>query len=147
MSWARSPTLDEYLESESRRLKAKAEQGDFRAVKEAFLLFAWNGASTNFPMPEWLIDAVRAALDDAFRRGGAGKKGKTGGHLAKARRLDIAARRYSVADLALRMRRRGETREDAFARASESLAGTYAQGSPAAIKASYNRQRRLRNRA
>ncbi len=140
-------TPGEYLDRESRRLKSEAETGDFRAVAEAFALFAVNKA----PLPEWLIDAVWIGLFEAFKKGGADKRGKTGGHEARARRLDIERERYIAASnqlLMRKLRRPMETRKDAFEAASRKLAGTVAQGSAGAIEASYNRaKRRLHNRA
>lgn len=136
-------TPQQFYEGELERLRADWENGDFRAIADAVALLAVRDPE----WPEWLITAVMGALATAFEAGGAPGKGKTGGHLARARRADIDAKRHQVAFFELALRRRGETREDAFEAAHVRLRATFAKGSASAIQASYNRhQRRLRNR-
>lgn len=127
-------------DAELERLQERWEQGDFRAVAEAFSHLSWQEPE----WPEWIRSAVLEALAFAFENAGAAGKGKKGGHLVQAKRADVDAMRWSIAKMCLGGRAPGETRPEAFARAQEMLAGSFAQGSPQAIEKSYERHAKSR---
>jgi hypothetical protein len=112
------------------------EEGDFRAVIDAFEhCHNWTE-----PLPDWLAGPVHFALELAFKTSGAPGRGKTGGFEKQAERRDRDWWRYLAASTCL------SRTDEALEPARKLLAGTRAQGSAAAIRASYYRvQRQLRN--
>jgi len=103
----------------------------------------------NLPLPKWATDGALDAIFYAYVNGyGTTGKGKTGSIQKQSNRRRIDAKRYGVAATLLAERVQGATREDAFNMAHEKLVSTDAQGSAAAIEASYNRHlKRLRNKS
>lgn len=112
------------------------ERGDYTGAVSAVRLCCMNG----LPMPDWAASEADAAIQFYFREGGAKGRGKSGGHLARYKRDRMHRLRHQVALRELARRDTGTkgTRADAFERASTRLAGTYAQGSAAAIEDSFN---------
>ena len=137
-------------EAEIAGYRRRWEQGDFRAVLDAFEHFHnWSEA-----LPDWLANAVWMALQLAYEVGGAPGKGRTGTFKAQAARNDLHWWRWLVASswLANRPVRlidgkpKRMTREDALEGAREQLAGTPYRGSASAILASYHKVERLRKK-
>jgi hypothetical protein len=124
-------------EAEIEGYRRRWEAGDFRAVIDAFEHFQNWGE----PLPDWVAGPVFYALQIALAKGGAPGKGKTGGFAKQAERKDRDWCRFLIAGTC--KSRSDENLEPAQAM----LAGTSAQGSAAAIRASYYRvQRQLRKK-
>ena len=129
-------------EVEIAEYRRRWEEGDFRAVIDAFEHFHnWSE-----PLPDWLAGPVHFALEFTFLEGGTGGKGNAG-FAKKAARIDRDRTRYLVAGLCL-ARGRGTTEADTLEQARKMLAGKPAQGSAGAIRASYYRvKNRLQKKA
>ncbi len=104
------------------------------------------------PLPAWLAQTAEAALRYSYAHGGSEGRGKHGGYRARDRRYLVDWTRWATADGALRHRALlpdwgfAATRDGAFEHASTQLRGTRYQGSPSAVKASYERIVRSKRR-
>lgn len=123
-------------DTEFEKYRQRWAAGDFRAAIDAFE----HCCNWSEPLPDWLAAAVWSALQITFVKGGAPGRGKTGSFATQATRADAHYWRYLVASTC--KSRSDKDLEPARAR----LAKTVAEGSIAAIRASYYRVRKqLRN--
>lgn len=112
----------------------------YPAVIEAFEWCAGNF----LPLPDWLAQAIRGALQLTLARGGRDGNDRKGGFLPQARQIEKHEVRWSLAKHWLVHRDTlpslgfAATRDGAFAFASELLRGTSAQGSADRVEASYD---------
>lgn len=144
--WPGFETLAEaQIENELAKRTRAWHEGEYAVLGETVAFCGRHG----LPLPAWATEAAMEAMFYAVIKGfGSRGKGKTGGVQKQMKRGRIERRRYTVAASLLAQRARDETREDAFLKASEVLSGTDAQGSAAAIEASYNNHlKRLRKKA
>lgn len=126
----------EYLDQQIDECRVRFERGDFRQLIHAF---RWCTMFSK-PLPEWIANEAFSALKYTLANGGAAGKGKKGGHKKQLARDAVHRERHRVAAWQLDRRRIvGGTREDAFDRASEFLAGKSARGSTKQIERSYNK--------
>lgn len=133
------------------QLRHDAIAGDYQAVIEAFLLFAWRDSA----MPEWLIEYVLGALNFTLHHGGTAGKGGRGGTFDKQAKLHaMHLKRWAAVELQLALKPalseqldRKATSDDAFEAASKALAGTDARASRDTVKDSWKRIRRERRGA
>lgn len=128
--------LEQFVEQQIEECRIKFETGDFRQLIHAFRWCTMH----SIPLPEWISDEVLIALQFTLENGGAAGKGKKGGHKKQLARDAVHRERHRVAAWQLDRRRIvGGNRADAFERASQYLAGTFAQGSAGAIEESYDK--------
>ncbi len=143
------PGFEPLTEAEVQRELAKRTKdwsdGEYEVLGETISFCSRH----NLPLPKWATDGALDAMFFAYVNGyGAPGKGKTGSIQKQTKRRRIDLKRYGVAASFLAERVQGATREDAFKMAHEKLVSTDAQGSAAAIEASYNRHlKRLRNKS
>lgn len=129
-------TPEGFYQAEAERLRQQWEQGDFRAVAEAFVLLSWREP----PFPDWLHAAILDALAFTFDHRGDG---------TAARRRDKHQRRHDWAELWLRARDQlphyGHlaTREGAFAMTAEMLKDNV---TAEAVERSYERVKKAAKR-
>jgi hypothetical protein len=139
--------LDSVVSEKLARCEAEWDAEFYPAAIGALLLCE----RVNMPLPPWLALAARKALQFTYKNGGADGRGKRGGHLARAKRERIDGWRWHLADQGLKHRKLlpswgfPANRDGAFEWASKSLAGTVAQGSPSAVKASFERVQKRKN--
>jgi hypothetical protein len=127
---------EQFVEQQMEECRIKFEGGDFRQLIHAF---RWCTMYST-PLPDWIADEALQALQFTLDNGGAAGRGKTGGHKAQIARDAVHRERHRVAAWQLDRRRIvGGNRADAFKRASEYLAGKFAQGGADAIEKSYNK--------
>jgi hypothetical protein len=119
-------------EAQIEAYRKRWEAGDFRAIVDAFDHFQTWGE----PLPDWAVGPVLYALQLAFASGGAPGKGKTGGFAKQAERHDRDWWRYAMASTCK------SVSDENLEPARAALAGTPAQGSTSAIRASYHRVRK-----
>jgi hypothetical protein len=147
-------TAEEFFEQELSALERQWRAGYFPALREAVVFCHTAGAQ----VPQWLAEALVVELDAAFAGVKTTGRGRTGGHMARARAHQNDRARWEWACFFLSQREPGRggrvidgklmTRDHAFELASEQLRGTPAQGSKDAVKASYERvQRQMRGPA
>lgn len=122
---------DDFFATETERLKAAWEQGRFLALPEILLLLSWNGRA----LPEWVAEAAADQLLQFYERGGGGERGRASGVRARNEMDNLHRMRWNIVRLHLGG---GQVSLAAASRtASERLQGFPAQGSPGAMKDSY----------
>lgn len=127
--------LEQFIDDQIAECRAKFDNGDYRQLVQAFRWCTIHGK----PLPDWVAAETLSALLFVLEKGGAPGKGKTGGYKKQIERDRIHRERHRVA--AWQLHRRaivGGNRDEAFERASQHLAGTFAQGSARGIEDSYN---------
>ena len=130
------PLTEEQAEKELAERTRAWHEGQYAVLADTVAFCGRHG----LPLPAWATEAAMEAMFFAVIKGfGARGKGKTGGVQKQMTRRRIEQRRHYVASYLLAERSRGETRKDAFLKASKKLRGTWAQGSASAIEASYNK--------
>jgi len=129
-------TENEFFDHLLETYNSEFERGEYTGAVKAVMLCAMN----NLPMPDWVGSEASKAIDFYFKNGGAHGRGKTGGHLVQYKRDKLHRRRHHIAEWELAKRKSvGGNRQQAFERASERLAGTFARGSHEEIERSFNK--------
>ena len=133
---------EEYFTAELARYKQALDEGYHAALLDAFRLCVTN----ELPLPDWVWGPVAEQIETNYakRRGGGGKKGRTGGRLAADEVDRIHYFRWAWASHWLANRTElpalaglKSTRDGAFEYTAQFLRGHAAQGSVDAIKYSY----------
>jgi hypothetical protein len=142
----RTRSMADPFDLEMAPLKALWDQGRYGASFDALEVCTRH----NRPLPAWLAEAADAALRFTYLNGGANGRGKHGGYRARDNRYLVDWERWAMASSLLDLRHilpelgLPATREGVFEHVSNRLAGSKAQGSPSAVKASYERMQRAK---
>lgn len=107
------------------------EEGYLPAAGYATLFCTHN----QLPLPDWLASVVNRAMLFAFEKGGSPGKGKTGGYLKQARRLEKYVTQYEA--VLRRFKLGADSVEEACHLASKDLRGTEARASPNQVRKNY----------
>jgi hypothetical protein len=133
----------EYFERQLKEYREGFERGQYPDAVGALRFCVWN----DLLLPEWVAHEAEIAMSFYFLNGGADGRGKRGGLKKQLERALMHSQRHQVARAELGLSKRGETRQEAFERASQALKGKPSFGSAEQIERSYNKvQAQLRDR-